>query len=535
MTGKLNPEFKMQPKMNPIVRTASESLLQGVNWGGALVVLFSLAIALPLGAIAALGSLRIDVVLAGGLIGVMLLALPSSLFVLMLVLLSFFVVGQVFYFGGIGQVVWVPYGIGLILYAKIAAHSLHLSKHRSSARIDPVIFFSVAFLISIAISAAVNKSSFIQVIAGGKNLFGLWGLLFVIAAGLVEIKTIHKIWRFLFFAFAIQLPLALYQLLVIAPKRTRFGVTSGVEWDSVVGGFGGDPSGGGASGSMALFVCIIALYSIALARRGLLAMHWLILVVGVMFVCVALAEVKVVVVLVPIGLAVLFWSWVRERPFLAVGASVLGITFALAVLYSYQFIHYRAPSKHVDSPTEVIEKAFSYSLDPRHINIQSREMGRAAAVVHWWNENGTNDVFHTVFGHGPGASRGRSNFAIGEAAQRYPFLIDRSAATQILWDVGAFGFLVFIAVLYFGFMRAFQSSRSAGVLPRDAAILEASAAGLAMMAITIFYGRDLLEVPAMSVLLMFLLGCAVFLGKQAPQHAVIKNTISKLSSAARTQ
>ena len=171
-----------------------------------------------------------------------------------------------------------------------------------------------------------------------------------------------------------------------------------------------------------------------------------------------------------------------------------------------------------------MERAFSYSLDPNQINFKTWQMGRAAALKHWWHENIGVDPLRSFIGHGPGASRGRSILGVGEAARKYPFIIDRSSATQLLWDVGLLGFLLVCVALLRGAWTALVCSRVRSCPPELSASLEATAAALVMMVVMLPYSRDLLEVPATGVLMMLLLGYAAFAHRSYAREIGVRET-----------
>jgi hypothetical protein len=237
--------------------------------------------------------------------------------------------------------------------------------------------------------------------------------------------------------------------------------------------------------------------------------------------------VKVVAVLVPVGMAVLLASGIRKNTLLTVALVSLGMAAIAGVLYVYSIVHYADAGRPASSPLETVERAFSYNLDPGFINYETGEMGRMAALAHWWNENVKVDLVRSFVGHGPGASRGAGVLGVGDSAKKYPFKINRSAAAQLLWDVGILGLAAFLLVLWRGAVLAISAAKSSSCPPVQGAALEASAAGLLMMVVMLPYSRDILEVPATSILMMFLLGLTSLstqlhvstAGRHRPSHA----------------
>ena len=462
-----------------------------------------LAVCVLVGLISAFGSLRFGALIAGALVGVVLLALSAESLLLGVTVMAFFIVGQLFYFAGIGQAVWIVFGLGALLYLKWIA----LAWGRRGARqLDGVSLFVLGFLLSVALAALVNQPSILQSVAGGKNLVLLWSVFLLVAGGYVSWGGLRRLWLVLEWALYFQVPIVLYQFFVVAPSRTSFGATAGgVEWDAVVGGFGGDPLGGGYSGGMAWFVCVMAVWAVAMYRRAQLGRLRLVAILTSALVCVVLAEVKVVVVLFPVAAMMLIGPNVRRHPFTVALGIPAALVLSLGTLMVYQNLHYGGTASASSSVGQMLDKAFGYSLDPNQINYRTGEMGRVAAVSLWIRDAMVKDPFHGVFGHGPGASRGRSIAGPGEVAKRYPFLVDRSTATQLLWDVGLVGFLAYVLALLLGIWNAMQLSRKTHD-PWRAATLEACGVGLAMLCVMTFYGRDQLEAPAICLFSILLLG-----------------------------
>jgi hypothetical protein len=472
--------------------------------GLTLFFVILLVASIVFGLVASLGSVRLAVIFGGGAAAIGIFFLSANHIIILLVVLSFLVVGQVFYFGGYGQAFWIPYGIGLLLFIKLALLNANREKGQG---VSSLFVFAILSIVSALMAYAVNLSPIFQALAGGKNLLALWSVFFIIAAGFVSQETVARIWKLFFWVLLFQVPLVLYQYFVVAPSRTTFGITvGGVEWDAIIGGFGGNPEGGGASGVLAYFACLMVALAIAGYRHRVVGKMKLFITLAAAALCLALAEVKVAIVLLPVALLAILMPDARKRPWVLIIGVPVALVIGFSVLVAYERFHYRTAASQVSTPAEILEKAFGYSIDPHLINYRTGEMGRTAALIHWWDEVMMRDAFHAVLGHGPGASRGRSIVGAGEAAKNYPFLIDRSAATQLLWDTGLLGFLSYFLALLVGTIHAARLSVRPGLSNQEATLLKATTAGLAMSLIMLFYGRDLLEVPALSLLVMMMLG-----------------------------
>lgn len=455
---------------------------------------------------ALMGPGKLTLMMIGALASLFLFAVSTGGLLYIFAVMVFLVIGQLMYFAGINQALWVAFGIAGLLFFRIP--SVYLNSPIAKTRLGlpllfPLLFFFFVFVVSIAI----NAPPMLQIIVGGKNLVMFWSVFMVIALFAISFSTTERLFRYLIPMVFLQIPFVLYQYFIVAPKRSNAGGRMGVSWDAIVGGYGGDPSSGGASGTMAFMLILGILLAISLYRYKQMSMKLLGAVVVCALFCVALAEVKVVVVLLPVGIAILYWKDLVRRPLKAVVSLFMALVVGLGILVLYEQVHPAAPGQQAHDISSLLDRDFGYSLDSRLINMETGEMGRNAAIVFWWDEGFKRDPLRGVLGYGPGASRSASSLAVGEVARKYHFGIDRSAATQLLWDIGLAGFGGYVFIMISGICLALRNA-TACTSATGKAVLEAAAAGLAMGIIMLPYSRDVLEVPATSFLIVFLLGMA---------------------------
>ena len=468
------------------------------------MLLLAIPIALFTGVISALGIQQLAMFWIAGLGGVALLALSNDILIWSITVITLLIVGQAMYFAGLNQAVWVPYGLGFLLFLRmpiIFANSPFSKLKRS----PPLVFSVLIFMVVVFASMLINMTEPLQSFRSAKSYIFLWSIFLLIAYWGVKLESLNRIWKFCILMVFVQLPLVLYQYLIIAPTRSSLGGLHGVSWDAIVGGFGGDPIGGGASGTMAWFLVFISVLSVAMFRRGLMGKWHLMSVLTISIICVGLAEVKVVVLLLPLGMGAILFPYVRKNPFVAILAMITSLVAALGVLVLYSYLRSKTGSVNLNI-LEVLNDAFWYSLDPTFINYSTGEMGRFASIAHWWQENGWRDPLHTLFGHGPGSSGNSGVFGMGDVARKYSFDINRSTLSIFLWDIGLVGVFSYLSVIIGGMLLAIKTSRVANIQPFQVALLEAIFGGLFMVIIMLPYSKDVTEVPAMGVLLMFFLG-----------------------------
>lgn len=462
-------------------------------------------IAILTGIISALGVMQLDILWIAALSGVALLALTNDVLIWSILILVLLVVGQVVYFAGFDQVLWVPFGLGMLLFLKMPMVYANSPFSRLSFS-PPLVFPVLIFIGTVLLSMLINTSHLFQAFRAAKSYIFLWSIFFLVAYWGVRLEALGRLLRFCIFVAFFQLPLVLYQYFVVTPKRINLGGLYGESpWDAVVGGFGGDPMGGGASGTMAWFLTFITVLSVAMFRRDLMGRWFLSGVIITSLICVGLAEVKVVVLLLPLGMGVMSIPYFRKNPFTALMMLIVSLIVAFAVLVVYGYLRSKTGSFDLDI-MEILNDAFWYSLDPTYIDLVTGEMGRIASIVHWWQENGLDDPLHTLFGHGPGASSLSELFGASELARKYSFAINRSTLSIFLWDIGLVGVFSYLVIIVNGLFMALKALRLANLEPLQAAILQAIVGGLFMIFVMLPYGTDVTEVPAIGVLLMLFLG-----------------------------
>jgi hypothetical protein len=462
-------------------------------------------LALLVGLLISAGSIYFVIFALAVVLGGYVIAAPATWLMMAMACLVYVVAGSIMYFGGVGQALLLPYGLSLGIVAKVIA-----ARTARDARLTSLHWAFIVLVAAIILGVIINQPQPLLAITGIKSLIGFVPVAILLGSGLLTAKWQLQFWRATAFIPVVEVPFVLYQYFVVAAKRASGG--GGVAWDAVVGSFGGSPDGGGASGVLAF----LALASVFLAREFVAAkqLHrgWYTLISLSALSCILLAEVKVIVLLLPAAGFVLFLPQMLKRPVRSAIAICAVLVLAVGVIASYAMLHYAKRNHGTPTPAELYDYTFGYSTDPNYINLETGEMGRSAALRLWWTDGWLVNPVKGLLGYGPGASRGKSSFGVGDVARRYPFFIDRSAATQILWDFGLFGFCVFMALPFLGAWYLFMANRRevASVL-RPVAV--AGPPILSMAAVMVPYGRELLEVPAMSFFFMALLGTSVWFAR----------------------
>lgn len=456
----------------------------------------------------------VGVVIGGKLFVIAATALIGGLFSLfvprgwvfgLLIVLTFLVVGPAQYFGGVGKAFWVPYLLGLALFVRLP---LDLLRHRAEteARMPAgarrILVAMTVLAILLVGSSLFNLSPAYQVLVAAKEHFFLWSVAVLLALGLLSQPLMDRLWLGLIWLAPLQLPVVLYQRFVIAPSRLGDSA-----WDAVVGLFGGNPEGGGASAAMAITLIFLSLLAISLKRNGRIGWPMLLLVVGSTLLSIGLAEVKVALLLLPLAIAVLFRGELFRRPmrFLLVAALTSAVSFVGLLAYQAQFASTRTAEGQ--SLGRYVESVVERSLDSQQINLATGEMGRGTAIRFWWEVNRNAGVSQMLIGHGIGSSR-IGGSVVGEAAARYRFRIDRSSLAIYLWEGGVLSVLALLSVLAFAMVASVKGASLYRDCPVGQAALSAGMPLLLIVALLLPYNTDLANVQSLQLLVMLLIGQA---------------------------
>ncbi|WP_169453602.1 hypothetical protein [Pleomorphomonas oryzae] len=264
-----------------------------------------------------------------------------------------------------------------------------------------------------------------------------------------EERMADAVLRLFLYLPVIELVFCAHQHFVVAPMRGGFA-----SWDAVVGTFGGDPNGGGASGAL-LFYLLIS-FSAAFWLFATKKVSWGKFIICILssFGCVALAEVKAIFIFLPILFIFLAAQSPAKSYLRVVLLLVFGMVMLVGVGVSYQEMYYS--DKFSGTIESTIDDSVRYVTDIDKVNYETGEVGRAASINIW---AGDPDVTweRRILGFGVGSSR-VTNTGRGFIYEKYyPLRVAASSINQLLWDIGVVGtivwFVMFILVLSKGYSR----------------------------------------------------------------------------------
>lgn len=430
------------------------------------------------------------------------LLLPVPYLLALVLLTAFLITGQLQYFAGIEKAFWLSYLLGGIVWLRVLLHVGITAPQYPAMRLAG--WLIGLFVVVTLFTTLVNYKSAMQILFGLKEYWMLLSVLCAIHVGCVDKRFSENLWRWVPWLAVAQLPAVLVQYLVYVPRRSDPS-----RWDAIVGLFGGNPMGGGASGAMALFLVFATVLSISRYKEGQISWRLPLLVSISAFVTIALAEVKVALFMMPLSVLLLYRAEVLRNPLKGIAVLLAGAMVSIAMLAIYQS-QYDDPGSHSESLEAYLEK--SVDRQGVEVNMQTGEMGRGFAIQFWFRENHfVEDPLHFLLGYGMGSSR--QGAVMGLVADRYPFNLQRSTASVVLWEVGLIGLMLLAIILLLVIRKAWHLASS---LPsgQDRAIANAILVGGAIALLCLPYNTDLHGVAAFQLLVILMAGHLLLVERQ---------------------
>lgn len=360
--------------------------------------------------------------------------------------------GLVQYFTGMQSVLWIPFFLTLLMVGLLVMQtrdgSLQLDAQET---IVLALYFS--FLVLAGTSTLIQGGITVAIVAF-KNEIALSLVMICLLLGFCRESQIYRVTRYLYWVFYAQIPVMIYQVLLVVPQRVAVRGED-EKWDSVVGTFGGDPMGGGNTAAMGLFCLLIMLLKVSEYKHGLttfksMALH-IVLGIGL---CI-IGEVKFVILLSPIFLA---WVWLSpsyvkdvskvnlKTLLVIVAGMLLLISLSIVILaYYYSTAFGGAPSK---SSLSIFIDSLSYIFDPNYI-MSTGELGRFTTFLFWLKNNDLWGLSGTLFGYGLNATNSGSTVSPGFLNIIYNLILDSTSLSMLLWEVGAIGTLLFVSLFIY--------------------------------------------------------------------------------------
>lgn len=477
------------------IRRSNAALLSDTR--GLVLPILIIFAAFMLGLAAATGSLVLAALVAGLIGGGFLLARPVAAItgiigigLTMGALLA--IAGREF-----EKLAWAVSLLGFFL---LIPSILQLTERR---RAPTFVNLAIVFAIVSLGTTLAQWTSTGEVLRGIKHTHQALGLLLALALLHLTENDFRRWRKLMILVVALQLPFALYEFLILVPRRG--GLTAGSETTDVVAGtFGANIIGGSPNSVMALLLLIALAFVSAHWRMGLLKSRYLLVIVPSLLLPIGLGEVRITFILLPMLMLILFWSDIIRRPGVFVGAFAVSAATIIALGLIYiQFIL----NKPLD---DIIDRTIAYNF--QNLGYGGYILNRSTVLSFWWHQQGMHDPVGFLFGNGLGSSfTGNEMSKIGHVAEKWPSHgVGLTTASSLLWDTGMVGLVLYISV----FVAAWKCCSALLILTISKyhrAEVSALRASLPLFVIFIFYNDALMRAIAMQILSAVTLGYVAFL------------------------
>jgi hypothetical protein len=279
----------------------------------------------------------------------------------------------------------------------------------------------------------------------------------------------------------------------------------------VVGTFGGNPDGGGASGALAVFICSFVGIVVALLKRRQLQpwVGWLAL--AACAVSLMMAEVKIVFLLLPLVMTIVLLREVRRQPLVAVAATVIA-TFVLSAMFAYYKSTYSTERSEARRPSasDYLDYALKADANPEFVNRYTGEVGRIGAPLMWLRHAGYWGPDKPLIGYGMTATRSSRTIGVGLAQRRFGFSLSTSSLTVLLWETGWLGTSAMLVAIALCSLTAWRLGADTRVPPFHRAVLEGCVGALAVATVAMTYNTAFVDGPSLQVFYAFLIGYVLY-------------------------
>ena len=482
-----------------------------------LALLALLGLAIASGLLIAVGALPILFLLLAALAGLGALFVPIEWLIWMLLILTFFIQGPMASVLLSPVVAWIPYGLAVLVFVRALLERLRIAKsppdsEERAGNSGAIPILLMIYVSIILISAVINRSPWVQLAVGLKTYLPFWAVTFALLFNRWSVDQLDRLWRWIPWGLALQLPAVLYQVFVLVPERQSRGDETA--FDAVVGTFGGD--GGGNSSFLVLYGIAASVLAVSRAQFKLGGWGVAILTIAFSIALTLAGEVKAAFFWVPIAVCVGFHDHLIRRPGMLIGVAGGLAAFVVGTAMVYEAVHWTSRgAEHV--PIEVrIERASRYFFNPSEINYQTGEISRGASIALWIDDQYT-DWPNRLIGFGPAASRAKSVVAVGVVAQRFaPLAIAATTLSMLLWDAGVISALLFSGLILATLAYSMRLIGDPKLSATHRASTRMVASLLAVFVTMLFYDRALVDEPCTQLLLAMSIGYVGWLRTHRP-------------------
>lgn len=378
----------------------------------------------------------------------------TGLFFQVYVFITLVFSGTAQYFTEVQAFLWLPFIMTIGMVALLPLLTRYNFKQLDHVEISILVLFLGFFCL--ALIPSVIQVGIKATIVGIKNGIGISLLLPCLFLGFCRESQLYRICQKLYWVFYAQIPLVLYQFIVVVPARVAAQGPMD-KFDSVVGTFGGSMSAGGNGASMGLFCLLIMLMKVSEFKNGVTSLFSVALHIVVGLTLCTLAEVKFAILLAPIFFLVVYVSssYIKEIRVIStktilllfLGAILLLIVIIVVSTLTYAtkyqanmgvFDMFLDSTKYIFDPTLIVSGGLDGNLD---------ELGRLTALYFWGQHSDAHGIVSQLFGYGLNSSNAGGSDP-GFLAKYFNLGVGSTAIAIFLWEIGFIGTALLMLIVY---------------------------------------------------------------------------------------
>ncbi|MDO4232814.1 MAG: hypothetical protein Q4D19_11850, partial [Lautropia sp.] len=483
------------------------------------------------GLVVATGNLIMIALVVGGIAGLLLLnALPAAVWLLLIGV--FLINGPIGYFWpSLAKVSWLFSLLGIFMSGAALLYAVAGSR-RFERPMPAFIYFSLVFVLLALVSALLSDGGLGEVASGAKRYFHFWGVMFLLAVIPFTEKQVRNWLLFLLGAGLVQLPLTLYQYLVLMPGVMGFDKPGFVPFDIIVGSFEGSITGGGASSILAMFLVLMALAVFVSWREKILNGFAALALIAVLLTPLGLGETKIVIIIMPVVLFAAYFDLVAKRPLAFLGIVIVTLIAGAVLGYLYFTVQVAGDMANM-APDEILRDTFEYNFGSR--GYYATGVNRLTAVPYWFESQSWNNPLKTLFGTGLGSSYGVDGL-VPEPGHMFSLHrgmhIDLLTTSTVLWDVGFVGAVVYFGVFVGAMINVAKCLREA-TTGFDRMLCRLLMAGLAVTLVMSMYTNTAVLLVSHGFIVSFVLGLVAWRYRHGPLSPTVADLKRSQKAKAR--
>ncbi|MDO4231768.1 MAG: hypothetical protein Q4D19_06525 [Lautropia sp.] len=466
------------------------------------------------GLVVATGNLILIALVLGGIGGLLLLnALPAAVWLLLIGV--FLINGPIGYFWpSLAKVSWLFSLLGIFMSGAALLYAVAGTK-RFERPMPAFIYFSLVFIFLALVSAVISDGGLNEVASGAKRYFHFWGVMFLLAVIPFSEKQVRNWLLFLLGAGLVQLPMTLYQYVVLMPGVMGYDKPGFVPFDIIVGSFEGSITGGGASSILAMFLVLMALAVFISWREKVLNGLVALVLIALLLTPLGLGETKIVIIIMPVVLFAAYFDLVGKRPLAFLGIVIITLIAGAVLGYLYFTVQVAGDMANM-APDEIIRDTFEYNFGSR--GYYATGVNRLTAVPYWFESQSWNNPLKTLFGTGLGSSYGVDGL-VPEPGHMFSLHrgmhIDLLTTSTVLWDVGIVGAIVYFAIFFGAMVNVAKCLREA-TTGFDRMLCRVLMAGLAVTLVMSMYTNSAVLLVSHGFIVSFILGMIAWRYRHGP-------------------